>query len=130
MYHTAGRDWASSALFDRSAGRAAVADYLAVSANATAPAAADTVLAGEITTAGGGLARKIATYAHTAGAATSTLTAAFVANTSDVLPVTLNKVAVFTAAAGGAMPFSNTFSPAPMSVVGDSVTLTVTITQP
>jgi hypothetical protein len=130
MFHTAGRDWAASALFDRSGSRAAAADYLAVTANATAPAAGDTALTAEIATAGGGLIRKVATYAHTGGAATSTLTATFTANANDSLPVTLSKAGVFNAASGGAMPFSSLLSPtAVVSAVGDSVTLTVTVTK-
>lgn len=130
MFHTAGRDWAASALFDRSGSRAAAADYLGVTANSTAPAAGDTALTAEITTAGGGLIRKTATYAHTTGAATSTLTTTFTANANDALPVTLAKAGVFNAASGGAMPFSSLLSPtAVVSAVGDSVTLTVTVTK-
>lgn len=130
MFHTAGRDWAASALFDRSGSRAAAADYLAVTANSTAPASGDTALTAEIATAGGGLIRKVATYAHTGGAATSTLTATFTANANDSLPVTLAKAGVFNAASGGAMPFSSLLSPtAVVSAVGDSVTLTVTVTK-
>lgn len=130
MFHTAGRDWAASALFDRSGSRAAAADYLAVTANSTSPASGDTSLTGEITTAGGGLIRKQATYAHTGGAATSTLTTTFTANANDSLPVTLSKAGVFNASSGGSMPFSSLLSPtAVVSAVGDSVTLTVTITK-
>lgn len=131
MLHNAGRDWAASALFDRSGSRAAAADYLAVSANTTAPAAGDTALAGEITTAGGGLIRKQAGYAHTGGAATSTLTATFTANGSDTgLPVTLGKAAVFNAASAGVMPWSSLLSPtAVVSAPGDAVTVTVTVTK-
>ncbi len=130
MFHTAGRDWAASALFDRSGARAAAADYMAVSANTTAPSVGDTTLTGEITTPGGGLTRKQATYAHTGGAATSTLTATYTANGSDSLPVTLGKVGVFNAASGGQMPFSSLLSPtATLSSVGDAVTVTTTVTK-
>jgi hypothetical protein len=127
VFHTAGRDWAASSLFDRSAARAAAADYIAVSASSVAPVAADTVLTGEITTPG--LGRKQATYSHTAGATTSTLTATFVATAADAPPVTLAKAAVLNAAAGGVMPFSELLSaPAPLSLVNDAVTITVTVT--
>jgi hypothetical protein len=130
MLHNAGRDWAASALFDRTGARAAPADYMAVAGNTTAPAAGDTTLAGEIATAGGGLIRKQATYAHTPGAATSTLTATFTANGNDALPVTVGKVGIFNAAAGGAMPFSAVLTPtATLSAVGDAVTVTETITK-
>jgi hypothetical protein len=63
----------------------APAAYMALANNATAvaPAATDTALTGEITTASGGLIRKLATYAHTAasgGAGTTTLTKTWTAN--------------------------------------------------
>lgn len=67
-------------------------NYLALSANTTAASAASTTLPGEIVTAGGGLIRGIATYAHTAGTNTSTLTRTFTANGSDALPVTVAKI--------------------------------------
>ncbi|SDT74358.1 hypothetical protein [Actinoplanes derwentensis] len=127
MLHNAGRDWAASSMFDRSPARAATADYIAVSASTVPPAAGDTTLAGEIATAG--LGRRQATWAHTAGAATSTLTATFVATAADALPVTLAKAAVLNAAAGGVMPFSEVLSaPAPLNLVNDAVTITVTVT--
>lgn len=129
MLHTAGRDWAASALFDSSGSRAAAATYLAVTANTTSPSSGDTTLTAEIATAGGGLIRKVGTYAHTNGAATATLTATFTANANDSLPVTLGKAGVFNAASGGSMPFSALLSPtATVSAVGDSVTLTTTVT--
>lgn len=129
MLTTAGKDWAASALFDSSGSRAAAATYLAVTANTTTPVAGDTTLTGEITTAGGGLIRKVGTYAHTGGASTATLTATFTANANDSLAVTLGKAAVFNAASGGTMPFVSLLSPtAVVSAVGDSVTLTTTIT--
>ncbi len=129
MFHDAGRDWAASALGDRSGSRAAVADYLAVSANSTSPTAGETTLTGEITTAGGGLVRAQAVYAHTGGAATYTLSKTFTANGSDALPVTLAKVGVFNASSGGTMPWSHLLSPtAVISGSGDSVALTETIT--
>lgn len=129
MLTTAGKDWAASALFDSSGSRAAAATYIGVTANSTAPNAADTTLTGEIVTAGGGLIRKAGTYAHTAGAATATLTATFTANGNDNLPVTLAKAGVFNASSAGAMPFESLLSPtAVVSAVGDSVTITTTIT--
>ncbi len=129
MFHTAGKDWAASALGDRSGSRAAVADYLALTANSTSPAAGDTALTAEIATAGGGLLRKQATYAHTTGASTYTLTATFTANGSDSLPVTVAKVGVFNASSGGAMPWSSLLSPSALfSAAGDSSTITETIT--
>jgi hypothetical protein len=129
MLTTAGKDWAASALFDSSGARAAAANYIAVTENATAPAAGDTTLTGEIATAGAGLIRKVGSYAHTVGTSTATLTATFTANANDALPKTLAKAGVFNAASGGAMPFESLLSPtAVVSAIGDSVTLTTTIT--
>ena len=70
MLHNAGKDFVASALGDRSGSRAAVADYLALTANATAPAAGDTTLTAEIATASGGLIRATSTYDHTNGTST------------------------------------------------------------
>lgn len=129
MLTTAGKDFVASALGDSSGSRAAAATYLALSANATAVGAGDTTLTGEIATAGGGLIRATATYAHTPGASTYTLTKLFTANGNDSLPVTINKVAVFNASSSGAMPWVQILTPsATFSQSGDATTLTETIT--
>ncbi len=129
MLHTAGRDFVASALGDRSGSRAAAADYLALTANTTSPSAGDTTLTAEIATASGGLIRATATYAHTGGAATYTLTKTFTANGNDSLPVTIGKVGVFNAGSSGTMPWSTLLSPtATISAVGDALTVTETIT--
>jgi hypothetical protein len=129
MLTTAGKDMIASALGDSSGSRAAAATYLALTANTTAPAAGDTTLTAEIATAGGGLVRAVATYAHTTGASTYTLTKTFTANGSDSLPVTIGKVGVFNASSAGAMPWSSLLSPtATLSASGDAITLTESIT--
>lgn len=129
MLTNAGRDAVASAIGDRSGSRAAVADYLALTANSTAPAAGDTTLTAEIATGGGGLIRAAATYAHTNGQATYTLTKTFTANGSDSLPVTVAKVGVFNASSSGALVWSTLLSTtATISAVGDALTVTETIT--
>ncbi len=129
MLHTAGKDFVASALGDRSGSRAAAADYLALTANTTAPSAGDTTLTAEIATASGGLIRAQATYAHTGGASTYTLTKTFTANGNDSLPVTIGKVGVFNASSSGTMPWSSLLSPtATISANGDALTITETIT--
>lgn len=129
MLHTAGKDFVASALGDSSGSRAAAATYLALTANSTSPSAGDTTLTAEITTASGGLVRAVATYAHTAGASTYTLTKTFTANGSDSLPVVVAKVGVFNASSSGTMPWSSLLSPtATFSASGDQTTLTETIT--
>lgn len=123
-----GRDAIHAQAFGTSA-QPAASNYIAVTANSTAPAAADTTLTGEITTAGGGLLRAQATYAHTAGTNTSTLTKTFTANGSDSLPVTIAKIGVFNAASSGTMTFETLLNAtATLTTSGDSVAITETIT--
>lgn len=109
--------------------------FVGISANTTAPASpsTSTSLTGEITTAGGGLVRKIAPYAHTAGANTFTLTPVFTANTSDTLPVTVAKIGVFDSMVVGdttsTMLFETLLSAtATLSSSGDQLTVTETVT--
>ncbi|MGI5155808.1 hypothetical protein [Microbispora sp. CA-102843] len=128
MLVNSGRDVIADSI-GKASGRPAVADQMAVTANSTAPAAGDTTLTGEITTAGGGLVRGQATYAHTTGASTYTLTKVFTANGSDTLPVTIAKIGIFNASSGGSLVFETLLSPtATLAASGDSVTITETIT--
>ena len=110
------------------AAQPAAFNYIAVTANATAPAAADTTLTAEIATAGGGLVRQAGVYAHTTGAASYTITTTFTANGSDALPVTIAKRGIFDQASGGLLVFETLVSPtANLSASGDALTLTDTI---
>lgn len=103
--------------------------YMALTANAGAPANGDTSLSAEITTGGGGLIRKICPVAHTAGAATYTLTPVFTANGSDSLPVTIAKVGVFNSITSGQMLFETLLgTTAVLSLSGDQLTVTDTVT--
>lgn len=106
--------------------------YMALTANATAVSNSDTALTAEIATAGGGLIRQAAAYAHTTGANTYTLTGTYTANGSDSLPVTIAKVGTFDAAtqsAGGTMLHETLLSTtATLSAVGDQLTVTQTVT--
>lgn len=104
-------------------------NYIGLTANSTAPAATDTTLTGEITTAGGGLVRAQAAYAHTTGTNTATLTKTFTANGTDALPVTVAKFGVFNAASAGTLGFETLLSAsATFSASGDNMTLTETLT--
>jgi hypothetical protein len=124
----AGLDFAAKQL-SGAASATAVAKWVAVSASTTAPAAADTTLTGEITTAGGGLVRTAGTYAHTTGTSTYTVTVTLTANGSDALPVTLGKAAIFDAASVGNLVYEDLISPTvPLNGVGDAATLTETVT--
>ena len=102
--------------------------------DATAPAVTDTALTGEITTASGGLIRKLGTYAHSAssaGSGTVTLTKTWTANGSDSLPVTVSQLGVFQ---GVVVASSRMFTKtalsanATLTTSGDQVQVTDTIT--
>lgn len=111
------------------AGGTGTAKYIALTANSTTPSTADTTLTGEIVTGGGGLIRALATYAHTAGTATYTLSNTFTANGSDSLPVTVAKIGVFDAASAGTLVFETLLSStATLTASGDSVVVTDTVT--
>ncbi|MUN41418.1 phage tail fiber protein [Actinomadura litoris] len=128
MLTNGGRDHVLAACFTTST-QPAAANYIALTANSTAPSASDTTLTGEITTASGGLIRAQATYAHTNGQATATLTKTFTANGSDSLPVTVAKIGVFNASSSGTMVYETLLSAtATLSASGDALTITETIT--
>lgn len=100
---------------------------LALSTDATAPAATDTSLASEITT--GGLTRATPTsYSHTTATSTFTLSKTFTASAT----FTVNKVALYASLAltgsTGQMPFESAEPNPPTLVSGDTVAQTATIT--
>lgn len=128
MLTNAGRDFVAKQIAG-AASATAVAKFVAITANSTAPAAGDTTLTGEITTGGGGLVRQTGIYAHTNGTATFTVTSTFTANGSDSLPVTIAKRGIFDAISAGTLVYETLVSPtAPMSASGDSLVLTDTVT--
>jgi hypothetical protein len=127
LFTNAGRDVVAAQV--SGAGGTAVLKYMALTANATSPAAGDTTLTAEIATGGGGLVRAVAAYAHTGGTATYTLSKTFTANGSDTLPVTIAKIGVFDASSSGNMGFETLLSStATLSASGDALTVTDTIT--
>ncbi|HEY0889316.1 MAG TPA: hypothetical protein VGE38_06885 [Nocardioides sp.] len=129
MLTNAGRDFVAKQIAG-AASATAVAKFVAITANSTAPAAGDTSLTGEITTAGGGLVRQTGVYAHTTGTATFTVTSTFTANGTDSLPVTIAKRGIFDQfAVGGTLVYEALVSPtAVMAASGDSLVLTDTVT--
>lgn len=129
MITNAGRDFVAKQV-SGAASATAVAKFVGITANSTAPAAGDTSLTAEIATAGGGLIRQAAAYAHTVGTASWTLTSNFVANGSDALPVTIAKRGIFDQlAVGGALVYEALVTPtAVISAVGDALVLTDTVT--
>lgn len=121
----AGTDWQSGIMGNATANPA---NFMALTATATAEAAGDTTLSGEIVTASGGLIRKSATYAHTTGTSTYTLTATFTANGNDSLPVTVKKVGLLNASSSGTLAFEKTITDTLFAASGDAATVTYTIT--
>lgn len=113
---------------------AAGVPYMALTANATAAAATDTVLTGEITNSGGGLIRQLCAYAHTTSASTYTLTGTFTAVSADTagvpLPVTIAKIGTFDSLLQPGVMFHETLLPstATLTAVGDQLTVTQTVT--
>lgn len=123
-----GRDAIHHQNFDTAAPPAQF-NYMALTASTTAPAATDTVLTGEITTVGGGLLRAQATFAHTTGTNTSTLTKTFTANGTDVLPVTIAQIGIFNGTGAVTLGFHTALtSSITLNVSGDSITVTETLT--
>lgn len=102
-------------------GAYAAANYIGLTANATAPAATDTTLTGEVTT--GSLARAQAAYSHTTSAASYTLQKTFTSDQS----VTIAKIGVFNASAAGTMVFETLLNATATLVSGDQLTVTETV---
>ena len=102
--------------------------WMALTTDATAPAATDTSLASELS--GSGWTRAQATYAHTTGASTYTLVKTF--TSADGTARTINKMAIFNAASNAGTPAQMVFESAvpspPVLVSGDTVTITETVT--
>lgn len=119
-----GRDFQARVMGDTAStgtGDYAAANWLGVSSNTTPPEETDIDLTGEI--ASGTLARVQATYAHTNGTATYTLTKTFTADQD----VNLHKAGVFNASSGGTMVFADMLNAAASLISGDQVQITVTV---
>lgn len=102
MRTNAGRDHQALVMGDNAStgtGGYAPGSYIALTANDDAPSAANTTLAGEISS--GTLARAQAIFAHTSGTNLYTLTKTFTSDQS----VTINKIGIFTASSGGVLCF-------------------------
>ena len=97
------------------------ANYIALTNDATAPAATDTTLASEIAT--NGLTRAQGAYAHTAGTNTFTITKTFTATATQ----SAQKAGLFTASSVGTMLAETAFTSVTLNN-GDTLTITWTIT--
>lgn len=103
-----------------------IARFMGLTTDSAAASAADTTLATEITT--GGAARAKATYAHSAAAATYTLTNAYSITTTFTA---IHKAGLFTAAnttAGGVLVFETVLNQDATVGNGDTLTVTWTVT--
>lgn len=127
MITNAGKDLQSRNLFDTASngtGSYAAANYIALTENASAPAAGDTTLTGELT--GSGLQRQQGTYAHTNGTGTTTLSKTF--TSSDGTARTISKAGLFNAPSVGTLMLETLVPSPPTLVSGDSVAVTWTQT--
>lgn len=108
--------------------------FMGISTTNTASVATDTSMAGEITTAGGGCLRALATYAHSAGTTTFTLANTFTTNASDTgsLPYAVARDGLFTSIVVGGVTtmLAETLlnAIATLALTGDAVTVTHTLT--
>lgn len=96
--------------------------YLALTADAVAPAIGDTTLASEL--AANGFTRAFGTYSHTASTAAFALAKTFTCTGGST---TINKEAVFLGAAASTMPFESAEPSPPTLISGDTLAQTVTI---
>jgi hypothetical protein len=101
--------------------------YIALTENTTAPTGTDTTLTGELAAASGGLIRALATYAHTAGASSYTLTKLYTMVSADGTSRTPAKIGVFNASSAGLLVFETAIPNPPTMVPGDQLTLTETV---
>jgi hypothetical protein len=110
-------------------GGGTAAKVIALSTNSTAPSATDTSLTSELNNGGGGLNRAKATYSHTIGTASYTLTNTWTANSSDGASNQIQKMAVFNSgvAVTGIMVFESAVPTPPTLVSGDTIQITETI---
>lgn len=106
------------------------AQFMGLTADATAVGTGDTTLPSEITTVGGGLIRKQGTLAHTAGASTGTVVGVFTANGTDSLPVTVAKMGIGPSLLSTVKNLFQTLlnATATITASGDQVTVTDTVT--
>lgn len=116
---TAGGDWQSSVMGNTSA-PPATCNYIALSNDAAAASASDTVVASEIATAG--LSRAQGTYAHTGGTASFTVQKVFSATGTQAS----QKAGLLNAGSSGTLCFENTYTQVTVNN-GDTLTVTWTI---
>lgn len=112
---------------------AAPAMFMAITTDATAASATDTTLASESSTAGSGMLRKPAAYAHTTSAASYTMAATYTyTGTDNGTTRVYAKIGMFNSVVPvtGIMQFETLMNfTASLSITGDAVTVTQTVTE-
>lgn len=126
MFVNGGRDFIAAQVYTNTSAGTRGAGGLALTENATAPAATDTVLTAEITT--NGLQRVDATdKTHSAGTNVTTIHHAFTASGAFSA---VQKLGLFNnAVSGGTLVNEKAFSPTALNS-GDIIDVTITITGP
>lgn len=119
---TAGIDFVFAQAYATSGGQSNGLCYIGLSNDALTETSASTTLSNEI--AANGLSRAVATYAHTAGQSTATLTKTFTCATG---AQAAQKAALFSAASNGTMTHVLAFTQRSLQV-GDQLAITFTIT--
>ena len=119
---TAGIDFLFAQGYAASGAQSTGLAYIGLSNDSLTETTASTTLSNEIT--GNGLARAIATYAHTGGTSTATLSKTFTCATN---PQAAQKAALFSAASSGTMTHVLSFTQRSLQV-GDQLAITFTIT--
>ena len=98
--------------------------YMAVTQDTASPMSSDTTLPSEIVTTD--FARVAATYAHTSGTNTYTLSNTFTSATGST--VTLAKIGIFTASSAGTLVFETLLSSTAVMNTGDTALIVETVT--
>ena len=117
---TAGLNWQADVMGN--ATQPVSARWIGLTTNATAPAAGDTTLTGEI--AAGGLSRAVGTYAHTADATSYTIQATWTATATHTA---VAKAGLFNASSAGTMAFETLLNATATLASGDQLQVTWTV---
>lgn len=115
-----GADWQADVMGHTT--QPAEAQYIALTTNASAPAAGDTTLTGEI--ASGGLERAIGAYTHTNGTTSYKISKTFTASSAHTA---VAKAGLFNASSGGTMVFETLLSSTATLAINDTLTIEWTV---
>lgn len=117
---TVGADWQADVMGNST--QPVSARWIALTTNATAPAAGDTTLTSEI--ASGGLSRAAGTYSHTASTTSYKITNVFTATSTHT---NVAKAGLFNAASTGILVFTTLLSSTATLATNDTLTIEWTV---